>query len=344
MHSPVEMVAARRRAQHRAAAARRSRRRLTPRRVRSADDASAPAAVGTSTARCCSAPRSSTPGARRGGAGGPRRRPICSRHAVEAAGRTDCAIARDAAARRGVGAGGDRRARPARCCARRSTAYEELCPPDLSARLAPGIVELLDALRRAGRRFRLSLVTGNFEPVARLKLARAGIGDHFPAGQGGFGSDHRGAPSCRRSPAPGADPPWPRERTVVIGDTPRDIACARADARARRRPSPPARSPSRRWPTPTRSPTTPARCSRCSPTGPEVQPQFAPGRGPRPQSPAARRTMAAASAAARARSRPPSTASDRHVWKSTAWRVAASSIARSGSGRPSASARAASSR
>jgi phosphoglycolate phosphatase-like HAD superfamily hydrolase len=26
-----------------------------------------------------------------------------------------------------------------------------------------------------------------------------------------------------------ADPPWPRERTVVIGDTPRDIACARAD-------------------------------------------------------------------------------------------------------------------
>jgi phosphoglycolate phosphatase-like HAD superfamily hydrolase len=26
-----------------------------------------------------------------------------------------------------------------------------------------------------------------------------------------------------------SSPPWPRERTVVIGDTPRDIACARAD-------------------------------------------------------------------------------------------------------------------
>jgi phosphoglycolate phosphatase-like HAD superfamily hydrolase len=26
-----------------------------------------------------------------------------------------------------------------------------------------------------------------------------------------------------------SEPPWPRERTVVIGDTPRDIACARAD-------------------------------------------------------------------------------------------------------------------
>ena len=24
-------------------------------------------------------------------------------------------------------------------------------------------------------------------------------------------------------------PPWPRDHTVVIGDTPRDIACARAD-------------------------------------------------------------------------------------------------------------------
>jgi phosphoglycolate phosphatase-like HAD superfamily hydrolase len=31
----------------------------------------------------------------------------------------------------------------------------------------------------------------------------------------------------RRAGAPG--PPHPRERTVVIGDTPRDIACARAD-------------------------------------------------------------------------------------------------------------------
>ena len=26
-----------------------------------------------------------------------------------------------------------------------------------------------------------------------------------------------------------SNPPWPRERTVVIGDTPRDIACARVD-------------------------------------------------------------------------------------------------------------------
>jgi phosphoglycolate phosphatase len=109
-------------------------------------------------------------------------------------------------------------------------AYADLCPDDLSHRLAPGIVELLDALGGRDDLFRLSLVTGNLEPVARLKLERAGIGHRFPAGQGGFGSDHP-----RRSELPPiararmSDPPWPRDRTVVIGDTPRDIACARAD-------------------------------------------------------------------------------------------------------------------
>ena len=109
-------------------------------------------------------------------------------------------------------------------------AYAQLCPADLSRRLAPGIVELLDALADRSDVFRLSLVTGNLEPVARLKLERARIGHHFPAGQGGFGSDHPSRaqlPPIARSRM--SDPPWPRERTVVIGDTPRDIACARAD-------------------------------------------------------------------------------------------------------------------
>jgi phosphoglycolate phosphatase len=108
--------------------------------------------------------------------------------------------------------------------------FGELCPADMSPRLAPGIPELLDALAGRPGEFRLSLVTGNLEPIARLKLARAGIGHHFEPGQGGFGSDH---PSRARLPAiareRASDPPWPRERTAVIGDTPRDIACARAD-------------------------------------------------------------------------------------------------------------------
>ena len=75
----------------------------------------------------------------------------------------------------------------------------------------------------------LGLVTGNFEPVARLKLLRAGIGRWFPAGQGAFGSDSEDRAAlpaiARRARRPGR----PREHTIVIGDTPRDIACAQAD-------------------------------------------------------------------------------------------------------------------
>ena len=146
---------------------------------------------------------------------------------VDAAGRTDRAIARSLLGAAGVddGAvdGGAERVLAATCAA-----YEELCPPDLSATVSPGIAEALDELAGRPGEFRFSLVTGNFEPVARLKLARAGIGHHFAPGQGGFGSDaedRAALPPVARARA--GD--WPRERTVVIGDTPRDIACARAD-------------------------------------------------------------------------------------------------------------------
>ena len=72
------------------------------------------------------------------------------------------------------------------------------------------------------------MLTGNLEPIARLKLERAGLGRFFEHGQGGFGSDHEDRtelPAIARARAGG----YPRAQTVVIGDTPRDIACARAD-------------------------------------------------------------------------------------------------------------------
>jgi phosphoglycolate phosphatase-like HAD superfamily hydrolase len=148
---------------------------------------------------------------------------------VEAAGRTDGAIVRDLLELAGV----DGHAADARWPAVQAAAvqaYETLCPADLSAKVAPGIPELLDALAGRPEEFRLSLVTGNLEAVARLKLDRAGLGRHFTPGQGGFGSDdeqREALPPIARARA--ADPPWPRERTAVVGDTPRDIACARAD-------------------------------------------------------------------------------------------------------------------
>jgi phosphoglycolate phosphatase-like HAD superfamily hydrolase len=149
---------------------------------------------------------------------------------VEAAGRTDGAIARALLNLADVPADvvdermGDVRA--AVC-----HEYSHRCPPDMTDHVAPGVDALLDALA-AENTHRLALVTGNFEPVARLKLERAGIGHHFPDGQGAFGSDSDDRavlPLIARQRAGERYAPWPPERTVVIGDTPRDIACARAD-------------------------------------------------------------------------------------------------------------------
>jgi phosphoglycolate phosphatase len=111
-------------------------------------------------------------------------------------------------------------------------AYARLCPDDLSDTVAPGMRDLLEELH--GREdVGLALVTGNLEPIARLKLGRAGLGAFFPAGQGGFGSDDEDRtqlPAVARERAADDDRvPFPRDRTVVIGDTPLDVLCARAD-------------------------------------------------------------------------------------------------------------------
>jgi phosphoglycolate phosphatase len=146
--------------------------------------------------------------------------------AVPAAGRTDGEIAREICLLGGVAAeridasADDFRA----ACAR---AYARLCPPDLRDRLAPHAPRVLQALS-AHPGVRLSLVTGNLEAVARLKLERAGLGGFFARGQGAFGSDAEDRtelPAIARARAGG----YPRADTVIIGDTPRDIACARAD-------------------------------------------------------------------------------------------------------------------
>jgi phosphoglycolate phosphatase len=144
---------------------------------------------------------------------------------VDAAGRTDYEIARAVCLLDGVTAerfdAGREEFRIA-CVA----AYARLCPDDLSEFVAPGVTDVLGALaRRDGTH--LALLTGNLEPIARLKIGRAGLGHYFEPGQGGFGSDHEDRtelPAIARRRAG-----YPRAKTVVIGDTPRDIACARAD-------------------------------------------------------------------------------------------------------------------
>jgi phosphoglycolate phosphatase-like HAD superfamily hydrolase len=151
------------------------------------------------------------------------------RGGMQVAGRTDADIARGMLMTAGVAAEViDERADDVRIAA--CEAYARLVEDDLSACVAPGIRELLERLAPREDAI-LSLVTGNYEPIARLKLAAAGIGGFFARGQGGFGSDHEARaelPAIARRRA-GDGQPWPRERTLLIGDTPRDIACARAD-------------------------------------------------------------------------------------------------------------------
>jgi phosphoglycolate phosphatase-like HAD superfamily hydrolase len=154
-------------------------------------------------------------------------------HGIEAAGRTDQAIARDILELAGVPAE-QFEARRDDFIAAAASHYERLVPDDLSDRLAPHATEVLEQVT-AQERYRCSLVTGNIQQVARLKLGAAGILYPFAEGQGGFGSDsddRNDLPPIARMRAGqlwnGGDA-WPSEGTVVIGDTPRDIACARAD-------------------------------------------------------------------------------------------------------------------
>jgi phosphoglycolate phosphatase len=149
---------------------------------------------------------------------------------IDPAGRTDNEIARVLLLEAGIPAAQiDARRHDVRtaCC----RIYAELCPPSLADKVLPGIPELLDWLQSEPG-VQLSLVTGNFEPVARLKLGRAGLGAYFPHGQGGFGSDSEDRtdlPRIARKRAGVDGVAHARETTIVIGDTPRDIICARAD-------------------------------------------------------------------------------------------------------------------
>lgn len=153
-----------------------------------------------------------------------------SRRPIAPAGRTDREITRAILLDAGVDAKQiDDRADAVQEQAGR--AYARLCPDDLSHTVLTGIPELLTQLSQRDDRM-LGLVTGNYEAIARLKLRRAGIGRWFDAGIGAFGSDAEDRtelPAIARRRAGGAGAPYPRELTIVIGDTPRDVACAHAD-------------------------------------------------------------------------------------------------------------------
>lgn len=149
---------------------------------------------------------------------------------VPMAGRTDLEIARDVL--RNAGVAEDRiDGQLAELELAWIERHTQLCGNDLTAHVIEGIAEALAQLSQTDN-YRFSLVTGNLEPVARLKLRYAGIDSYFPIGQGAFGSDSEvraELPPLARARAGTEAEPWPRADTVLIGDTPLDVACAHAD-------------------------------------------------------------------------------------------------------------------
>lgn len=95
--------------------------------------------------------------------------------------------------------------------------------------LLPGVAELLDELATL-EDVALGLVTGNIAGGARLKLDSAGIWQHFEVGS--YGSDHEERDELPAIALGRARAHWGRaiapEHAVIVGDTPRDVACGRA--------------------------------------------------------------------------------------------------------------------
>ncbi|MEH3053394.1 MAG: haloacid dehalogenase-like hydrolase [Patulibacter minatonensis] len=110
--------------------------------------------------------------------------------------------------------------------------YEELCPPSLEHTVLDGIGPLLEELG-AQPGVQVGLVTGNVESIAHRKLTAAGISKPLLPFVGAYGSDaedrDRLVPVAQERAAAlhGFAGPWPSDRTVVVGDTPHDISCAR---------------------------------------------------------------------------------------------------------------------
>jgi phosphoglycolate phosphatase len=100
----------------------------------------------------------------------------------------------------------------------------------VEVRALPGAAAAIAALAAAG--LRQSVLTGNIRPLAAVKLAAAGLGEHLDLDVGAYGDAYEiraelvaVARQAARA-AYGADFTGPS--TVLIGDTPLDVAAALA--------------------------------------------------------------------------------------------------------------------
>ena len=95
--------------------------------------------------------------------------------------------------------------------------------------IMPGIPALLDALADRDDAY-LALLTGNYEAGAQLKLEHFDLWRYFPCGAFGDGAADRNGlvPKALARVAACGGPVFAASETIVIGDTPLDVACAKA--------------------------------------------------------------------------------------------------------------------
>jgi phosphoglycolate phosphatase-like HAD superfamily hydrolase len=94
----------------------------------------------------------------------------------------------------------------------------------------PGAAAAIEALAAAG--VRQSVLTGNIRPLAELKLGLAGLGKHLDLGVGAYGDVHEVRAElvavARRAAAAAYGLDFDGPSTVLVGDTPLDVAAALA--------------------------------------------------------------------------------------------------------------------
>jgi phosphoglycolate phosphatase len=94
----------------------------------------------------------------------------------------------------------------------------------------PGAAAAIEALAAAG--VRQSVLTGNIRPLAELKLGLAGLGKHLDLDVGAYGDVHEVraelVPVARQAAAAAYGLDFDGPSTVLVGDTPLDVAAALA--------------------------------------------------------------------------------------------------------------------
>ena len=105
---------------------------------------------------------------------------------------------------------------------------EQLDEPRPQAMVLPGVRRLLDLLTEGGAV--LGLLTGNLEAGAWLKLQRFGVDHYFSFGA--FGDEHaernKLGPEALARAEEVQNHSFSPSRTVIVGDTPRDVSCGQA--------------------------------------------------------------------------------------------------------------------